>query len=349
MRRLSTLVAALVVGLLTLGLTGCGSTGDGDDTSFVATTPPTGNTTTGAVTFNFVAAQFAVGATASQLRIEFFPNTTQAAGTASLTVTVPFAATVTVQNVPVTTQSFRVTSLNQNNVPLVTIVQNITVVADQVNTVAQVATPQPVQLNQIAVVNSNVFPPTLANQINQFNLQVNATGQIYLVAVYSNGDVVIVGDQATYQVDPNNANAGNIFSVGTRGELLGKSAGAANLVITFGNQTLQLPIIVEAANQVQLTTLALTNANPLQVAATASAVLGVTGTSGGQLFGIDRTLPALNFSITGSAGITVSNAGTTKGTVSVAEGTAAGSTATVTVTYTNPDNTTLTATIVINV
>ncbi len=209
MRRLSTLIAALVVGLVTLGLTGCGSSGDGND-AFVATTPPTGNTTTGAVTFNFVAAQYAVGPTANQLRIEFFPNATQT-GTPSLSVTVPFAATVTVQNVPVTTQSFRVTSYDQNNVPLVTVTQTITVIADTVNTVAQIAAPQAVQLNQIAVVNSNVFPPTLANQITTFNLEVNGTGQIYLVAVYSNGDIVIVGDQANYQPDPNNANAGRAW------------------------------------------------------------------------------------------------------------------------------------------
>lgn len=333
--RLRSLLAALIIGLSTLGLVGCGS--DNEDNGFVAATQPAVNTTTGAVSMNFVQAQFAVGATAANLKFEFFANTTQA-GTASLTTTVPFAATVTIQNVPVTTQSVRVTSFAANGVPLVSFTQNITVTAGVTNAIPTVATPTAVVLNQLVLTSSNVFPPNIANPITSLVVDVGALSQVYLVAVYSDGTQLIAGNLANYQPDPNNANAGNIFSVNNVGTVTGRAAGTANLVITFGTQTVQVPVTVQPAGSVNFTSI---SANAITVAAGMTGQLVATGTANNAVFSLDAA--RTTYAIAGGAGITISNTGL----VTVAGGTAAGTTATVTVTYTNPNASVLTTTAVV--
>lgn len=143
------LAAYFFLAAFTLLASGCGDSQE----DYVFTNTNVNNPTTGNVVFNFTRAQGVVNVPADtvSLEIDFFSGSDQT-GTKTKEVTTPFAASVTVTDVPTTSRSFRITARDANGLPLqqtdgeVTVLPGQTVTADLVN-----ITTVPVTLNTITV------------------------------------------------------------------------------------------------------------------------------------------------------------------------------------------------------
>lgn len=234
--RFRSLMALLFISFTALGLSGCGSSGSSSE--YVMTgTPEQPNT--GSLTFQFARAQqsFEVDAQTVRLRLEFFENVS-ALGAPVVTTTVDFQPTVTVENLPTSVRSVKITALDGNRIPLSTLVQSVVVVAGE-NTVVQVgADPVPVTLLGLRLIGDAVS----RNDLTSVSIPVNGTSQVFLEAEYSDGSKVIVGAGATYSHDPNVGNSENILEIGELGQLRGLSQGQTSVIVEFGGQSLTLPV-----------------------------------------------------------------------------------------------------------
>jgi hypothetical protein len=320
----------------TLGLTGCGDSGN--NAEFVVTNPPA-QANTGDLTFNFVTAQeaFTVDSDTARLRFRFYENA-GALGEPVVDTTVNFQPTITSRGLPTTIQSVRITGLDASGIPLFTIIQQVTVVGGQNTTVAALGDVVPVVLDDLALVSADsVGSP----QLEQIDLEVNGTGQVYLLAIYSDGTQVVVGDAATYSNDPADPDSAQILQVGESGQLRGLSPGQTNLIVEFAGQTLTAPVQVEAVLEVTFEAIGFINVDPLTVPAGGAAQASLVGVraSDGFLFGINPANPNLAYSIAGDAGISV----TSDGVIIVADVAPGGSQATLTAVYNNANNTTVSA------
>ncbi len=232
-------LSALVLTLFSLCVLGCGSSTE----SFVATGGDGGALATSNLTFNFVTAQaaFPVDAGTVRLRFEFFENA-GALGEPLIRQTLPFESTVTISNVPVSVQSFRITSLGAGNVPLATITQDIVLTGGGDKIVTPVAQPVAVFLLDAFFVPTNVAGSESA--LDVVELPVGGTGQVFLLAAFSNGDLVPLGNLATYSLDGSDPDASNILEVGEFGQLRGLSEGETTLVAQYAGQTFTIQVIV---------------------------------------------------------------------------------------------------------
>ncbi len=124
---MKSLLTLLIVGALALFVAGCGDDNNGN---FVVTGPvPVG---TGNLTFNFTQNQGAINVPVgtTTLIFTFFDGLNQT-GNVTLVSTNAFAATITIQGVPVSTRSFRIVARNANNVDVATATGNVAVVLNQ--------------------------------------------------------------------------------------------------------------------------------------------------------------------------------------------------------------------------
>ena len=330
--RYRSLWAFLVISFVSLGLVGCGSSND--NTNFVNTANPPVQTT-GAVQFSFVNPQaFTVDAATSSLLFEFFAagNTT----TPVVTSTQNFAATVTVNNVPVSVTSVRITGFNANRIPLFTIDQAISVTGGQTTVVPGLGTVVPVTLKKLRLAGGSVFDTD--KEITSLTVEVGGTGQVFLFGEYSNGSNVLLGSQATYAIL---TGGGGFASVNANGTVSGLSVGTTQLLASFSGQTLNIPLAVVTPGTQNYTSIQVTNTTkPIPVTAGNPVQINTSGTtSGGNVFGLNAS--TLTYTLSNTTDFSVTNGGQ----VSVNTGVAAGTTATVTVSFTNPNTTTVTTTV----
>jgi hypothetical protein len=327
-----------IVGYTALGLSGCGSSGN--DSEFVVTTAPQ-TPNTGSLTFNFVAAQepFVVDAGTAQLRFDFYDNA-GALGDPVVSATVAFQPSITIEGLITSIRSVKITGLDADGIPIFTIVQAVTVVGGQNTVVEGLTDPTPVTLLNLALVGANSIDGV---PLDGVNLEVNGTGQVYLLALFSDDTVMVVSDAATYSNDPNDPDSASIVQIGQFGELRGLSPGSTSLIAEFGGQTLTIPVTVETALNETFSEIVFASPSPLTIPEGTSAVASVDGIreSDGFVFGINPASPNLSYEISGDAGITVDDSGL----VTVADLTPGGSEATLTATYQNADGSTVSSTL----
>lgn len=336
--KLKSILALLVIGITSLGLVGCGSSNGTSNTEFVATDNDAAQSNLGNLVFNFVTPQsaFTVDANTNTLQFDFFDA---AAVSPVLTTTRAFAASVTISNVPTSVRTVRITGFDANLIPLFTISQAIDVVGGNTVTIDGISNAVAVTLSSLRLAPGdltqlNADPPV---SVTSLDVPVGGTGQVFLIGDYSNGSQVLLGDQATYQLDT----GGDAFaSVSTLGTVTGLAAGNTTFIATFGGQTLSIPLTVAEPGAQNFDSIANVNATltasttqPLQLGTTATRTIsGVPVT-----FGLANGDPRLTYSSSG-ADFTV----TATGVVTPATGTIAGTTGTITTTYTNPNSSVLT-------
>lgn len=317
-----------------LGLAGCGST-SGTSTEFVVTNPPPA-VNVGALQFNFATAQqaFVVDGATTRVRFDFFENA-GALGQPFVTTSADFAPQITISGLNTVIRSVRITGLDANRVPLYTITQAVTVVGGETTIVMPNADPVPVTLQSVNFIAANSVDGSV---IDSVELEVGGTGQVYLLAIYSDGTVLVVGDAATYLNDPNDPDSTSVLEVGSFGQLRGLAPGQTNLIAQFAGQTFTMPVNVSTNLTVNFDSIFLSNEQPISVASGSSQTVRITGVgANGVLYGVSASSPNVAYSITGAPGITVSP----EGVISVAQTTPGGATAVVTVVYTNANGTTV--------
>lgn len=331
--RLRSLLAFLIISFASLGLVGCGSSGDGVD--FVST-GPVAAPTTGNLTFNFVTPQsFNVGTTNTNTLLFQFFNAGNA--TAVFSSTDNFATSVTVNNIPTSVTTVIITGFDANNIPLFTITQAIAVQGGATAVVPGLSAATVVTLTNLRVAPGNAFD--LASTLTSLSIEAGGTAQVFLFGEYSNGSAVLLGNQATYVIPA--AGAG-VASVDANGLVTAIAPGTTELLISFGGQTLPVPLTVLAQGAQVFASIAVLN-TPVPIPLTSGTPVQIvtSGTTGGGLvFGLN---PAVNFNY--AVDDTTNFAVDAAGMVSVNAGVTAGTTATVTVTYTNADTSTRTATV----
>ena len=323
--RFRSFMAILVIAIASLGFAGCGSSSD----SFVATGNPDGPPTTGGLTFNFITAQspFTVDATTNTLRFDFFDGNN---ADPVFSVTRPFAPSVTIENVPASVRSVFITGFDADGIPLFTINQTVAVTPGSTNTVDGLSNAVPVALSRLRLAPGTLFD--LDAELTQVNVQVGGTTQVFLFAEYSNGSVVLLGDKATYSIPESGANVASVSNLGT---VTGLGSGTTTLLAQFGGQTLSRPVISSDGFNPQLESINVINPSPITVAAGTPVQITTNGQRAGGGSGIIS--PSSLAYTTDNVGFTV----TPGGSLSVSEDVASGITANLTVTWTNPDSTTV--------
>ncbi len=337
--RFRSLLTLLFISLTTLGLVGCGSSGV--DSEFVAT-GPAAVSDTGSLTFRFVrpvAAQqsFEVDAATSRLRFAFFDNLS-AVGNAVQTRTVDFAPEVSLDNVPTSVRSVRITGLNTGGIPLYTITQSVIVEAGKDTIVSSTARPVAVSLSSLELVPAN---STDSAPLSRVETEVGGTAQVYLKALYNDGTVLVVGAAANYS--PLDEESEDIFSVGPSGLVRGIAPGVGQLVASFGGQSLMLEVEVSDSLNSTFSFLFFLDSSAqvvsdVEIAPGSTFAISVAGirASDGGVLGVSNSSSNLDFIVEGSSSVTVAG-----GVVSVATGATAGDSATVIANYVNANGTTV--------
>lgn len=235
--------------LLSLVMVGCGSSG-GSGGGFAASPGGGGGAAgggaagVGTVTFNFFRPQtpIVVPTTTVNLRFRFF-SALNGSGAIVLDTTRPFATTVTINNVPTTALSARVTALDANGFPLQEFSANFNVVAGG-----------NVTLGSTNVTATAVnFTGLTANPATLF-LGVTGTATITGVANFDNGDTVQVTGAPVMFGSTNNAVAsvtpGGVVTAGLTGTAninmnltVGGTAQAAIVPVTVGSGTAPPPTV----------------------------------------------------------------------------------------------------------
>jgi hypothetical protein len=210
-RRLSlwNLAAILLVAASTILTSGCGDSLE--DFVFTGTNNNPNNATTGNVIFNFTRGQGVVNvpATTTSLDITFFSGANQT-GQITRDVDVAFAATVTVTEVPTTSQSFRITARDADGFPVqqtdgdISIAPGQTVIADLTGVVTV-----PIILSTVTT-----LPDGSSIAIGD-TLLFTASGQ------FSNGeslplpDATFVSNSAAATITPDGLATGNLAGTAT--------------------------------------------------------------------------------------------------------------------------------------
>jgi len=328
--RIRSILAILVLSFISLGLVGCGSSGSSSD--FVATSADTTAPNTGDLTFNFVTAQtaFTVDADTNTLRFDFYNGVDDAPIFSQVE---PFAATITVENVPVSARTVIITGIDAEGFPLYTITQSIDVTPGENTVVDGINNAVPVTLSELRLASGSVFDLDL--ELTEVNVPVGGTTQVYLFALYSDGSVLLVGDSATYSIDPNGP---LIASVNENALVTGLTAGTSRFIAQFAGQTLNVLLSVNDPNNANFASLSVNNETPIVMNGGDTVQLAVLGTDAdGMTFGVPSDSENLAFSIDGDSEFTVSDTGL----ISFAQTNETGLSATVTVTYTNANATTV--------
>lgn len=335
--RFRSLMTLFFISLTALGLVGCGSSGV--DSEFVAT-GPAAVSDTGSLTFRFVRpvtpqTSFDVDSATARLRLAFFDNIS-ATGNAVLTRTVDFAPEVTVDNVPTSVRSVRITELDSSGVPLFTTTQAVTVNAGKDTVVSATGLPVAVVLSSLELVPAN---STDSAPLSRVEVEVGGTAQVYLKARYDDGTVLVVGTAATYS--PSDADSAEVFSVSSSGLVRGLAPGVGQLVAAFGGQSLMLEVEVSDSLNSTFGSIFFLNSETetvtsVQVAPGSTfeySIAGFRASDGGAL-SVSSTSPYLSLSVEGSSSVTASN-----GVVRVQAGAVAGDIAVVRADYLNANGT----------
>lgn len=332
--RLRSFLAVLVLAIAGLGFTGCGSSSSSD---FVATGGPAdGGPTSGELVFNFITAQapFVVDANTAELQFDFFNGVD---ADPVLSTTRDFDSTIVIGGVPVSATQVVITGFDANGIPLFTITQSIQVVAGETTTVEGINSPVAVTLVDLILISGSVFDAD--QELTTVEVPLDATTQVFLFAEYSNGSLVLLGDQATYTVVDT-----NIATVSSFGTVSGLSVGTTTLLAQFQGQTLNRSLIVNDGSLLTLSSISV-SPNPVEVSAGNPATVVVSGTraSDGQSF--SGLTANLTYAVDDQANFAVSPGGE----VSVVGTPASGTSTTLTATYTNPDNSTVSGTTTVTV
>lgn len=325
--KIKSLIVAVALGFVTLGAVGCGSSGS--NTDYVATTADVEQQPTGALSFAFAKLQaaFTVDNNATRLRFEFSDGVSS---TPIYTQVREFENTITINNVPVAAGTVRITGFDVTGVPLFTITQAIDVVGGKTTEVNATSNAVPVLLQDIRVVSGDLTQ--IGTELTQVSVPVGGTFQSFLAAEYSSGDVILVGNLATYSID---AGGSGFASVNELGTVSGIASGSTMLMISFSGQQILVPVVVTEGVAINFSSIKLENVQPISVSSAAGTRLQVIANN---QFGLNSSDPRLSYSVD-IGGFTVTN-----GVLNVDAAIAAGTTATVTVTYTNPSGSQLTTT-----
>ena len=332
--RFRSFLAVLVLAIAGLGFTGCGSSSSSD---FVATGGPVdGGPTSGELVFNFITAQapFVVDANTAELQFDFY-NGVDADPVFSTTR--DFDSTIVIGGVPVAATQVVITGFDANGIPLFTITQSIQVVGGETTTVDGINSPVAVTLVDLILISGSVFDAD--QELTTVEVPLDATTQVFLFAEYSNGSLVLLGDQATYTVVDT-----NIATVSSFGTVSGLSVGTTTLLAQFQGQTLNRSLIVNDGSLLTLSGISV-SPNPVEVSAGNPATVVVSGTraSDGQSF--SGLTANLTYAVDDQANFAVSPGGE----VSVVGTPASGTSTTLTASYTNPDNSTVSGTTTVTV
>lgn len=179
---------------------------------------------TGSVTFNFVRAQntITVPTNTVNLRFEFFTGL-QGSGALVLNETQPFAATVTINNVPSSARSSVVTGLTTEGFPLTRFVVDIVVPAGGTITVDGLAGTS----TAITLTSVSSSPATV-------NLGVGNNVQLVISAIFSNGDTVPLSGALAGQVNFV-SNDLSVVTVAPDGTMTAGVSGTTTITATFNN------------------------------------------------------------------------------------------------------------------
>lgn len=239
--RMRSLWSTLVLALVALGLAGCGSSSS--DAGKYVFNGYTEQPTTGSLTFQFATAQqsFTVDAGTTKLRFEFFDHAS-ATGDLVFTYDADFAPSITIDNVPTSTQSVKITGFQADGSPIVEFVQALGVAGGETTIVSATATPVPVTLSNLALYVAD-GSGGVTGQI--LSLEVGGQAQLYLKAEYSNGMVVQHTKDAQFEV----VSGGNYASVSSLGivsglQSNGSNAGQATIEASYAGQVFSKDVLV---------------------------------------------------------------------------------------------------------
>lgn len=228
---------------------GCSSGGSGGD--FVASPGGAnnganggGNVGAGSVTFNFVKAQTApitVPTSTTRLRFEFFTGP-QGTGTIVKREVRDFAASVTIENVPTSVRSTKVTALTAAGFPISQFTANLNVLAN-----ADVAVNSTDGTSQPITVNGLTSAP------EQVDLGNSDTFQLSIQANFSNGEVITLDPNGGFVTFVSNNPAVVTVNAAT-GLLTAGLDGSTTVTATFTaagfpNTTLDIPVSVGSGVQ----------------------------------------------------------------------------------------------------
>lgn len=325
--RIKSLIATVALGFVAMGMVGCDSSSGNAD--YVVTSGEVQQQPTGSLAFAFATAQtaFTVDANTARLRFEFFDGV---GSDAVYTQTRDFATTITIDNVPVSATTVRITGFDSNKLPLFTATQAIEVVGGTTTAVNATSNAVTVLLEELRVVSGNLTD--LDTPLSSLAVPVGGTFQTFLAAEYSSGDIVLVGELATYAIE---AGGEGFATVNPLGTVSGLAAGTTALLVSFSGQQITVPVVVTDGVAINFTSIKIENTQPIQVTSGTGVPLQVVANN---QFGLNPADSRLSYEVNAN-GFTVTN-----GVLNVDSSVAGGTTATVTATYTNPDSTTLTAT-----
>lgn len=222
----------IVVGLLVLVVVGCGggssdnfvSTGTTTNTTTTTTANATG--TTGALTFQFTQAQTATVPTGTTTLLFEFLNSQ---GAVVFTTEVDFAATVTISDVPVSAVDVNITALDGEGIPVATIEQEVTVVADAVSEVSL----ETAVVTVVVVSSISVTPGTS-------NLGVGDTVNLVGTATLSDGSTVALSPSRFIFSSSDT----DVATVSTSGVVSAEDAGSTTVQVALAADASLQPVSV---------------------------------------------------------------------------------------------------------
>lgn len=334
--RFSSFMTFLLISFTALGLVGCGSS---DSDKYVANNPaPQGNT--GSLVFLFqpeVANQspFVVESGVAKLVFRFYSNLT-ASGDPIDTRNHDFATRIAIENLSTDVRSVRITGFDSQGLPLISIIQQVTVVAGEETVVNATAQVVPVVLQSLS------FSPadsTASDSLDGLNLVIGETAQVFLRAIYDDGTVVVVNNAgAEFLNDPADENSANVFEVSSTGSVRALAPGSSAVIARFAGQTLALPVEVSDSQNTTFTEIIIwTSSNPLEIAPGESAPVPVAGlTASGAV--VLASPSQITYDLQGSPVFTVAN-----GVVTVSSAAVGGEMASLAATYQNANGSTTTS------
>lgn len=332
--RLRSILAVLLMATATLATIGCGSS----KKSYVATGNVVGPPTTGNLVFHFNNGDspFLVGADTEDLLFEFF----NADSDLELVEFTAFDEEVTVEGVPGESTAVRITGFNDKGIPLYTIDQPINVLLGLESDVPAYSTPVAVSLVQLSISSGQldeIFTP-----LTLVDVPLGTSTQVFLFADYSNGSTVLIQD-GVFSITPGGE---SIATVSSLGRLHGHSIGTTTLICQYGGQTLSVPVSVGQVADLALTSIMVSNVQPIVVGVGDMVQIVSIGERSSD--GMTYALPASNldyeFNVNAQAkGFDVDS----NGVVTIDAATPDGDTGTLTVKWTNPDSSVLTAVVTV--
>jgi len=327
--RFRSILAVLILAIAGLGFTGCGSSSSSSE--FVATSSEITGPGSGELVFNFITAQapFVVDADTTQLAFDFYNGVDP---DPIFSTVRDFDSTIAIGGVPVAASQVVITGYDANDFPLFNISQTITVVGGATTTVEGINSPVAVTLVDLRLAPGNLFQ--LDQELTSVEVPLNATAQVFLFAEFSNGDIVLVGDLATYTILDT-----NIATVNSFGTISGLTVGTTTLLAQYEGQTINVPVVVNDGSLLTLSAISV-SPNPVAVSDGNPVTVVVSGTRASD----NQTFSGITSNVTFSVGDQANFAVSPAGEVSVVGTPASGTNTILTATYTNPDSSTVSTT-----